>query len=56
MKSLLTFVAGAFTMAAPFPTILIATHRALTPLTVDTFFETLFRSHAITAGVYPREV
>ena len=53
IKSRLTFVSGAFTKVAPFHTLLITAHRALTPLTVDTIFETLFRCHAITAGVYP---
>jgi len=53
IKSRLTFVTGAFTKVAPFHTLLITAHRALTPLTVDTIFETLFRCHAITAGVYP---
>ena len=53
IKSPLTFATGAFTMVAPFQTLLITAHRALTPLTVDTIFETLFRCHAITAGVYP---
>ena len=53
IKSRLTFVTGAFTMVTPFHTLLITAHRALTPLAVDTIFETLFCCHAITAGVYP---